>query len=64
MSNARCVSLAFIVLIVAACSATCFSQSPATTSPSQAAYVYVGTSKGVYLYDASTNGALTAVSGR
>ncbi len=58
MLNARRVFSAFILLAVAAFSTTCFAQSPAT-----AAYVYVGTTKGVYLYDASTSGALTAVSG-
>ncbi len=48
--------MAFILLAIAVFSATCFAQS--TT-----AYVYVGTTKGVYLYDASSSGALTAVSG-
>lgn len=61
MFKIRSVSSAVFVLVAAL--TTCFAQSPATTSPSQAAYVYVGTSKGVYLYDASTSGALTAVSG-
>jgi hypothetical protein len=37
---------------------------PAATTPASAvAYVYVGTSKGVYLYDAASNGKLTLVSG-
>ncbi len=37
---------------------------PAATAPTSAvAYVYVGTSKGVYLYDAASNGNLTLVSG-
>jgi hypothetical protein len=35
----------------------------ATVSPSAVAYVYVGSSKGVYLYDAASNGKLTVVSG-
>ena len=62
MFNARRVFSAFIFLAVAAVSTTSFAQSPAaTTSP--VAYVYVGTTKGVYLYDASATGALTAVSG-
>jgi hypothetical protein len=39
------------------------SATPATTTAAQVAYVYVGTSKGVYLYDASANGALAPVSG-
>ena len=56
-------SVSSAVFVLAATFTTCFAQSPATTSSSQAAYVYVGTSRGVYLYDAFTNGALTAVSG-
>jgi hypothetical protein len=35
----------------------------ATVSASAVAYVYVGTAKGVYLYDAASNGKLTLVSG-
>jgi hypothetical protein len=58
MHLARSVSLALSVVALTACSTTCFAQSPTTT-----AYVYVGTPKGVYLYNASANGALTAVSG-
>ena len=61
MLKARRVSLAFILLAIAATSTTCFSQTPTTAS--QAAYVYIGTSKGVYLYNASTTGALTPVAG-
>jgi hypothetical protein len=35
----------------------------ATVSASNVAYVYVGTAKGVYLYDAASDGKLTLVSG-
>ena len=35
----------------------------ATASAANVAYVYVGTTKGVYLYDATSNGKLTLVSG-
>ncbi len=35
----------------------------ATVSASDVAHVYVGTAKGVYLYDAASNGKLTLVSG-
>lgn len=58
MPHARRVTLAFIALAVTAFSTTCFSQSSATT-----AHVYVGTSKGVYLYASSSSGALTQVAG-
>jgi hypothetical protein len=58
MPKARRVYLASILLAIAAFSTTCFAQSSAA-----AAYVYIGTTKGVYLYDSSTNGALTSVSG-
>ena len=37
--------------------------SAATTAAAQAAYVYVGTTKGVYLYNAASNGSLSLVSG-
>jgi hypothetical protein len=37
--------------------------SAATVSGANVAYVYVGTAKGVYLYDAASNGKLTLVSG-
>lgn len=46
-------------LFLAAPLTTCFCQTPT----SHVAYVYVGTTKGVYLYDAASNGALTLVSG-
>jgi hypothetical protein len=55
--------LSSTVLCLAATSATCFAQSPATTTAAHVAYVYVGTTKGVYLYDAAANGSLTPVSG-
>jgi hypothetical protein len=38
-----------------------YAQTSASTS--HVAYVYVGTTKGVYLYDAASNGSLTPVSG-
>jgi hypothetical protein len=37
--------------------------SAATPTAAQAAHVYVGTTKGVYLYNAASNGSLTLVSG-
>jgi hypothetical protein len=37
--------------------------SAATPAAAQAAYVYVGTSKGVYLYNAASNGSLSLASG-
>jgi hypothetical protein len=37
--------------------------SAATPAAAQAAYVYVGTSKGVYLYNAASNGSLSLVTG-
>jgi hypothetical protein len=37
--------------------------SAATRATAQVAYVYVGTTKGVYLYNAASNGSLTLVSG-
>ncbi len=37
--------------------------SAATQTAAQAAYVYVGTAKGVYLYSAASNGSLSLVSG-
>jgi len=37
--------------------------SAATAAAAQAAYVYVGTTKGVYLYNAASNGSLSLVSG-
>jgi hypothetical protein len=46
------------ILFLSASLTTCLCQ---TTS--HVAYVYVGTTKGVYLYDAASNGALTLVSG-
>jgi hypothetical protein len=54
--------------IAALCPAIAFPQastdvSSATTSSSAQAHVYVGTSKGVYLYDAASNGSLSLVSG-
>ena len=55
--------------LAALCPATAFSQvdtdvsSAATPAAAQAAYVYVGTTKGVYLYNAASNGSLSLVSG-
>lgn len=50
------------IFCLAAFSATCFAQTPATSS-APVAYVYVGASKGVYLYNSAANGSLTLVSG-
>jgi Bacterial Ig domain len=52
----------------ALCPATAFSQvdsdvSSAATPAAAQAYVYVGTTKGVYLYNAASNGSLSLVSG-
>ena len=54
--------------LAALCSVTAFSQtspdvSSAATPAAQTAYVYVGTTKGVYLYNAASNGSLSLVSG-
>jgi hypothetical protein len=59
--------------LAALCPATVFPQTSAQTSPdvssaaapaaAQATYVYVGTTKGVYLYNAASNGSLSLVSG-
>lgn len=51
-----------ILVLIAAC-ANCFAQTPANSTAAQAAYVYVGSTKGVYLYNAAPNGSLTPVSG-
>jgi hypothetical protein len=60
----RTCTLAFCLTVVPGIA---FPQAPSDTSsePNAAhvAYVYVGTSDGVYLYDAASNGALTRVSG-
>ena len=40
-----------------------FSQTPATT-PAPIAHVYVGTTKGIYLYNAATTGKLALVSSK
>ena len=58
----------FTLCLAALCPATSFSQvdsdvsSPATPAAAQA-FVYVGTTSGVYLYDAAPNGSLSLVSG-
>ena len=54
--------------LAALCPATAFSQvdsdvSSAATPTAAQAYVYVGTTKGVYLYNAASNGSLSLVSG-
>ena len=55
--------------LAALCPATAFSQtssdvsSAATPTAAHVAYVYVGTSKGVYLYNATSSGSLSLVSG-
>jgi hypothetical protein len=54
--------------LAALCPATAFSQvdsdvSSAATPAATQAYVYVGTNKGVYLYNAASNGSLSLVSG-
>jgi Big-like domain-containing protein len=54
--------------LAALCPATAFPQvdsdvSTAATPATPAAYVYVGTTKGVYLYNAASNGSLSLVSG-
>ena len=67
-SNALRIST-FTLCLAALCSATAVSQvdsdvsSAATPAAAQAAYVYVGTTKGVYLYNAASNGSLSLVSG-
>jgi len=59
----------FPLCLAALGSTTAFSQTPpdlssaATLPAAQSALVYVGTTKGVYLYNAGSNGALTQVSG-
>jgi hypothetical protein len=66
--EATCRILTFCLAAISAGPA--FAQTPsseanlaATVSASAVAYVYVGTAKGVYLYDAASNGKLTLVSG-
>lgn len=60
---------AFTLCLAALGPATAFSQtssdvsSAATPAAAQSAYVYVGTTKGVYLYSAASNGSLSLVSG-
>lgn len=60
---------AFTLCLAALCPAAAFSQttsgasSTATPAAAQSAYVYVGTTKGVYLYSAASNGSLSLVSG-
>jgi hypothetical protein len=60
---------AFTLCLAALGPATAFPQtspdvsSAATPAAAQAAYVYVGTTKGVYLYSAASNGSLSLVSG-
>ena len=55
--------------LAALCPATAFAQvesdvsSAATSAAAQVAYVYVGTGKGVYLYNAASNGSLSLVAG-
>lgn len=55
--------------LAALCPASAFPQassdisSAATPTAAHVAYVYVGTTKGVYLYDAASNGSLSLVSG-
>jgi hypothetical protein len=69
VSYARRISI--LTFCLAAISARpAFTQAPsseanpaATVSASAVAYVYVGSAKGVYLYDAASNGKLTLVSG-
>jgi hypothetical protein len=59
----------FTLCLAALGPATAFPQassdvsSAAIPTAAQAAYVYVGTSKGVYLYNAASNGSLSLVSG-
>jgi len=48
---------------LAGCFVLFFSLTPMATAASHVAYVYVGTSNGVYLYDAASDGNLTLVSG-
>jgi hypothetical protein len=60
--------LTFFLAVLLAAPAFSQSQSSeaspaATATAADVAYVYVGTSKGVYLYDAASNGKLTLVSG-
>jgi hypothetical protein len=58
-----------ILCLAALCPATAFAQvdsdvsSAATSAAAQVAYVYVGTGKGVYLYNAASNGSLSLVAG-
>jgi hypothetical protein len=54
--------------LAALCPATAFPQtvsdvSSAATPAAAQAYVYVGTTKGVYLYNSASNGSLSLVSG-
>lgn len=51
------------IVVFAVTFATCLGQTPATAAAANDAYVYIGTTKGVYLYDAAANGSLTPVSG-
>jgi Big-like domain-containing protein len=59
----------FTLCLAALCPATAFPQidsdisSAAAAAASPVSYVYVGTGKGVYLYDAAPNGSLSLVSG-
>ncbi len=67
----RAVAGSMLTLCLAILSAKpAFTQNPSsevslavTASTSDVAHVYVGTTKGVYLYDAASNGKLTLVSG-
>jgi hypothetical protein len=69
----RAFSISTLTFCLAALSpATAFAQTSAQTSPdvssavtpaAEAAHVYVGTTKGVYLYSAASNGSLSLVSG-
>ena len=60
---------ALTLCLAALCPATAFPQaasdvsSAATTTAAPVAYVYVGTTNGVYLYDAAPNGSLSLVPG-
>ena len=66
----RALRISTLTLLLAALSpSTAFPQtapdvtSAATPAAAQAAYVYVGTAKGVYLYNSASNGSLSLVSG-
>ena len=60
---------ALTLCLAALCPATAFPQvdsdvsSAATPAAAPVAYVYVGTTNGVYLYNAASNGSLSLVSG-